>query len=185
MEARKANPAPSPVEPAYETYVEEPGADLRYYWHVVWRRKFGILGLAFAAGLFAMVWAFSLQPVFRSTATLLVGGDQPLIEIGQQGQQAEASRGAQDDFFRTQVQLLQSREVAGQALKHLEEQSPGFDPIGSQPEPGFDWRQWIPRLGALVRNSASGYRSPRPIRMPPCYAGCTQGFGWNPSVTPP
>ncbi|MGB5259778.1 MAG: Wzz/FepE/Etk N-terminal domain-containing protein, partial [Gammaproteobacteria bacterium] len=54
----------------FDEFVEDEGIDLRHYWRIILRHKWGILGLAFAVGLITTVWAYSLQPVYRSTATL-------------------------------------------------------------------------------------------------------------------
>ena len=60
----------------FDEFVEDEGIDLHHYWRVILRHKWGILGLVFAVGLFTTVWAYSLQPVYRSTATLLIGGNE-------------------------------------------------------------------------------------------------------------
>ena len=72
--SNRATHPPPYAEPEAQELIEEPGTDLRYYWHAVWRRKWAILGLVIAVGLFSVVRAYSLQPIYRSTAMLLIGG---------------------------------------------------------------------------------------------------------------
>ena len=49
----------------FDEFVEDEGFDLRHYWRVVLHYKWGILGLVFGVGLFTLVWAYSIQPVYR------------------------------------------------------------------------------------------------------------------------
>lgn len=137
---RSTHPPPY-VEPEPQEFIEEPGTDLRYYWHVVWRRKWAILGLVIAAGVFSVVWAFSLQPIYRSTATLLIGGYDPVMNSGSDGSNERLTR---EKFFGTQVELLQSRQVLHGTLAQLQEQTPGFDPVAGDEKSGFRWGDWIP-----------------------------------------
>ena len=71
----KPHNPPAPSASGFDEFVEDEGIDLRHYWRVICRYKWRILGLVFAVGLFTTVWAFSLQPIYRSTATLLIGGN--------------------------------------------------------------------------------------------------------------
>ena len=75
-----------------------------------------ILGLAFAVGLFTTVWAWSLQPVYRSTATLLIGGNETVTVSSQE---ESSSRVDQGKFLGTQYELLRSRKVAQTVLEQL------------------------------------------------------------------
>lgn len=136
-----------PYEPEFQESEEDVGNNLRYYWYVVWRRKWAILGLIFAAGLFSGVLAFSAQSIYRSTATLLIGGNEPLMSLqqGQTNRGAAGERYYQRTFFETQIQLLRSRESVKAALARLRQNDPSFDPLPAKEQPRFDWRDWIPR----------------------------------------
>ena len=65
-----------PRPAGFDEFVEDDGLDLRHYWRVVLHYKWGILGLVFGVALFTLVWAFALQPVYRATATLMIGGNE-------------------------------------------------------------------------------------------------------------
>lgn len=125
-------PIPSQPEAealAPEMPVEDFGTSLRYYWYVVWRRKWAICSLVVAVGLFAVVLAASMQPYYRSSATLLIGANEGLATADQR------QRGASPDsetyrrrFFETQIELIRSRETAQGALSRLRQKDPSFDP---------------------------------------------------------
>ena len=50
--------------------------DLRHYWNVINRKKWAILGLAVAVGLLAALIAFAMTPIYRASATILIGSQQ-------------------------------------------------------------------------------------------------------------
>ena len=101
-----------PIASGFDEFVEDEGIDLRHYWRVVLRYKRGILGLVIAVGLFTTVWAYSLQPIYRSTATLLIGGNDTVTVSEQQPLKSRADMG-------TQYELLKSRKVADAVLEQL------------------------------------------------------------------
>ncbi|MGB5715843.1 MAG: polysaccharide biosynthesis tyrosine autokinase [Gammaproteobacteria bacterium] len=124
----------------FDEFAEEEGIDLRHYWRVILRNKWGILGLVFAVGLFTIVWAYSLQPVYRSTATLLIGGNEAVTESNTQ------SLLVQGNFLGTQYELLKSRKVAQRVLEQLKTDRDAILAITeADSEPGFDWRGWVPQ----------------------------------------
>ena len=84
------NPS-APAASGFDEFAEDQGIDLRHYWRVVLRYKWGILGLAFSVGLFTTVWAYSLQPVYQSTATLLIGGNDT-VTVSSKDDRAERIR---------------------------------------------------------------------------------------------
>ena len=137
--ANKYDNPPLPSASGFDEFVEDEGIDLRHYWRVVYRYKWGILGLVFAVGLFTTVWAYSLQPIYRSTATLLIGGNDTVTVSEQQQLKGRADMG-------TQYELLRSRKVADAVLEQL---GPARASILARKDKdatsGFNWRDWIPR----------------------------------------
>jgi len=132
-----------PGASGFDEFVEDEGIDLRRYWRVILRHKWGILGLVFAVGLFTTVWAFSLQPVYRSTATLLIGGDEAVMVSNQADSQRRVEKGT---FLGTQIELLKSRKAARKVLEQLETDRAGIlAHMETDSKSGFDWRHWIPR----------------------------------------
>ena len=114
--------------------------DLRHYWRVVLRYKWGILGLVLSVGLFTTVWAYSLQPVYRSTATVLIGGSDTVTVSKQDEGQSWVDKGK---FLGTQFELLKSREVAKAVLEQLG--TAIHDKNKKDSTSGFDWRNWVPQ----------------------------------------
>jgi succinoglycan biosynthesis transport protein ExoP len=46
--------------------------DLRHYWRVLMRFKWGIIGLAIAVTLAAVFFVSAMRPVYKSSVTLLI-----------------------------------------------------------------------------------------------------------------
>jgi len=139
------NPSISPPS-GFNEFAEDRGIDLRHYWRVVLRYKWGILGLAFSVGLFTTVWAYSLQPVYRSTATLLIGGNDIVVVSNKD----DAQRGFDDrSFLGTQYELLKSREVAKAVLERLAPLKASLlEQQKKDSTSGLNWRDWVPRIVA-------------------------------------
>ena len=127
----------------FDEFVEDEGINLRQYWHIILRRKWGILGLVFAVGLFTTVWAYLLQPVYRSTATLLIGGNETVTVSNTADSQSWVDRGK---FLGTQYELLKSRKVTQMTLEQLKtDRAVILARMETDSESGFDWRGWVPQ----------------------------------------
>ena len=138
---RANNQLPQTIEinPAFD---DDQSADLRRYWYIFSKYKWGILIFVIAVSLLTGLWAYSLQPIYRSTATLLIGGNEPLMDSGKD---RDATRKDRDKFFGTQNLLLKSRETAKTALAQLElDKKTWFDPFQKKNKFSFNWRDWIP-----------------------------------------
>jgi len=122
---------------------EDEGIDLGNYWRVILRYKWAILGLVFAVGFITTVWSYSLQPVYRSTATLLIGGNETVTVSNNSNSQSWVDRGK---FFGTQYELLKSRKVARMVLEKLEtDRAVILAHVEADSRSGFDWRDWVPQ----------------------------------------
>ena len=51
---------------------QEDAIDLRHYWHVISRFKWGIIGLAVAVTLAAVFFVSAMRPVYKASATLMI-----------------------------------------------------------------------------------------------------------------
>jgi succinoglycan biosynthesis transport protein ExoP len=143
IETPKNQATAIPRDPEFDEFVEDEGLTLRHYWYLVWRNKWAISGLVFAVGLFTLIWTYSLQPIYRSTATLMIGANEPIMESEQQSSANGLDR---EKFLGTQYELLKSREIAKAALEKLKlDQQSWFDPLGEESKSRFNWRNWIPR----------------------------------------
>ncbi len=105
---------------------EESKLELVEYWRSIHRHRWAILALGMAVALLATVVAFSLRPVYRSTATVLVEAGRPkIVSI----EEVYGGVGQTREHFQTQVELLKSREVALRAVKATKLwNEPEFDP---------------------------------------------------------
>ena len=101
--------------------------DLVRYWRAIMRNKWRILALMLIVGLIATLYAYSLRPVYRSTATLLVEGsrtkgatiDDLYIAYG----------GTSRDYYLTQFEIIKSREFAERLVRVMGlAKHPEFDP---------------------------------------------------------
>lgn len=101
--------------------------DLRHYWSVVWREKWRISALVFVVALIALVVVFSLTPIFRSTATLLIEAKAAnVVSI----EEVYGIDSTQREYFATQFEILNSRQLAEEVIADLNlESHPEFDPL--------------------------------------------------------
>ena len=65
-----------PVDEDWETGDE---IDWRYYWSIINRRKWSIIGLALAVGLLTTLVAFAMTPIYRASTTLLIESQAPNV----------------------------------------------------------------------------------------------------------
>ena len=139
----KSDNSSIPTTSSLDEFVEDQGVDLRHYLRVVLRYKWGIFGLVFAVGLFTTVWAYSLQPVYRSTATLLIGGNDAITVSSKDDAQSGFDK---NNFLGTQYELLKSREVAKAVLEQLAPLKASIlDRLKKDSTSGFNWRDWVPQ----------------------------------------
>ena len=117
------------------------GLDIREYLQVLFKFKWGIISVAFLAGLIGLYTAYKAVPVYRSTATLQIERDGgPTIG------QLLRIRVYQAEFYKTQYELLKSwgvAEIAAERLGLLDADHLVGDATPPA-EPGFSWRSLIP-----------------------------------------
>ena len=106
---------------------EESKLELLEYWRSISRRRWPILGLGLAVAVVAIVVAFALRPVYRSTSTVLVEAGKPKIVSIEEVYGAIGGQGR--EHFQTQVELLKSRDVALRTVTATKLwNDPEFDP---------------------------------------------------------
>jgi len=93
--------------------------DLVRYWRAIARNKWRILGLVVLVGLIATLYAYSLTPVYRSTATVLVEGARPKA-VQTLDELSIAYNGASRDYFLTQFEIIKSREFAERLVRVMD-----------------------------------------------------------------
>lgn len=113
--------------------------DLVRYWRAVNRNKWRILGLMAVVGLLAVMYAKSLPPVYRATATLMLEASKQKALSNEEVFTAVMGSSTRD-YFQTQAEVLKSREFAQKVVKALAlVRHPEFDPR-QQPKPWY--AQW-------------------------------------------
>ena len=128
----------------------EPEAlDLVRYWRAINRNKWRIAALVAAVSLLATQYAFSLKPVYRSTATMLI--EQTRQKVVSTDELFAAISGSTRDYFMTQFEILKSRDLAEKLVKRMKlAQHPGFNP----PAPPPPWYSALLPEGLVTRKAA-------------------------------
>lgn len=132
-----------------EDFFEEESIDLRHYWRVLMRFKWGILGLGILSAVLTALVLINMDDIYESSATLLIESDQPNITSIEQIYGIEAQS---REYFNTQFELLRGRALAERVIRQLNLlENPEFIPD----EAGFSLRGFISGL------MPSGNRNPR------------------------
>ena len=127
-------PAFTPIEAA------PPPPDLVRYLRTLNRYKWGILMVVIAVGMLAAMYAYSLRPIYRSTATVMVEMGKPKIVSTQE--LFESFNGTTRDYFLTQFEIIKSRELAERLVRVMQlTKHPEYDPRqGARPW----YAAWVP-----------------------------------------
>jgi capsular exopolysaccharide synthesis family protein len=91
--------------------------DLVRYWRAIARNKWRVLALVVLVGLIATLYAYSLKPVYRATATVLVEGSRPKGAGASMEDLYIAYTGTTRDFYLTQFEIIKSREFAERLVR--------------------------------------------------------------------
>lgn len=116
--------------------------DLRQYWQVIVRHKVSIIGLTFLITLLTALIVFSMDPIYRSTATVMIqSNDAKVVSI----EQVYGLDGGNTEFYQTQFEILRSRALAEKIiekfnLRHHAE----YAPEKQEPLLGFSLKDLIP-----------------------------------------
>ena len=114
------------ANPAAEAAPASAKVDWTGYWRSVVKRRWRVLSFTLLATIAAAFYAQSIQPVFRSTTTLLIeSGKTKIVSIEEVYNAVSQDR----EYYQTQVEILRSHDVALRAVigaKLWDE--PEFDP---------------------------------------------------------
>jgi polysaccharide biosynthesis transport protein len=106
---------------------EPPPPDFVRYLRTLNRYKWGILLVVIAVGMLASLYANSLRPVYRASATLLIEQSKPKVVTNQE--LYEAYTGTTRDYFLTQFEIMKSRDLAQRVVRLLQlTKHPEYDP---------------------------------------------------------
>ncbi|MBY0443769.1 MAG: hypothetical protein K2Q15_00980, partial [Burkholderiales bacterium] len=96
------------------------------YWRSISKRKLKILFFALTVAAVATAIVFSIAPSYRSTTTILIESSrQKILSVEEVYSGVTANR----EYFQTQAEILQSRDLAIKTIKNLKLWNyPEFDP---------------------------------------------------------
>ena len=135
--------------PAFTPIQGEPAPpDVVRYLRTLNRYKWGILLVVIAVGMLAAMYASSLRPIYRSTATIMVEMGKPKVVSNQDIY--ESFGGSTRDYFLTQFEIVKSRELAERLVRTMQLiKHPEYAP-NAQSKPWYaDWvpAQFLPAAG--------------------------------------
>ena len=114
--------------------------DVVRYLRTLNRYKWGILLVVAAVGMLAAMYASSLRPVYRGTATLMIEQSKPKVVSNQE--LYDAYTGTTRDYFLTQFEIIRSRDFAERLVRVLQlTKHPEYDP---RQRPKSWYSAWIP-----------------------------------------
>ena len=114
--------------------------DLVRYWRAINRNKWRILLLTAAVGVLAALYASTLPPVYRGTATMLVESNKPkIVSIDEVYNSLTTTL----QYYNTQFEILKSRELAVKVVQRLKlAEHPAFKP---EMQPPRWYEKWLPK----------------------------------------
>ena len=117
--------------------------DLRQIIFTILKYKWSILALATTVSIISALWAYSLVPIYRGTASLLIEAEEAkVISI----EEVYGLPGGEWEYYETQLHILKSRALAKKAFDSLNlEKHPEFLP-STKPKskfPSFNIMGWI------------------------------------------
>lgn len=126
---------------------QEDAIDLRHYWHVISRFKWGIIGLAVAVTLAAVFLVSAMRPVYTASATLMIEQKQGKTLTSLDDVYGSDVTGK--EYLQTQFEILKSRELASRVVRELNiAEHPDYLAKVIVEEKSWwqqiDWKQYLP-----------------------------------------
>ena len=116
--------------------------DLRQYWQVIVRHKMSIAGLTFLITLLTALVVFSMDPIYRSTATVMIQSNAAKVVSIEQVYGLDSGN---TEYYQTQFEVLRSRDLAEKiAEKFNLRQHEEYSPEKQEPLLGFSFKDLIP-----------------------------------------
>ncbi len=125
--------------------------ELVRYWRAINRHRLGIALLVVAVGVLAAMYALSLPPVYRGTATVLLD---PVRKKSITNEEIlDSMAGTPRDYYLTQIEIMKSRDYAERLVRVLNLTThPDYDPRQQKVDKG-----WI---GSLLDKSRPAAATP-------------------------
>ncbi|WP_415890403.1 GumC family protein [Neptuniibacter sp. SY11_33] len=119
--------------------MDEEVIDLRQYWRTLMRNKWGILGFGFVVTVLTILVVFSMKPVYRATATLMIESQQANVVSIEEVYGLDKSN---SEYYLTQFEIIKSRKLAEKVVNKLNlQEHPEFN---QEPGFSFNWREMLP-----------------------------------------
>lgn len=130
-------------QPPESIQEEETTIDLRRYWRLLLRNKFGILGLGLLTSVVSALYMLAQDPIYESRATLLFETEQANITAIEEIYSLDGRSG---NYITTQQQMLSNRNIAERVINRMGLlQHPEFVSPQDPAEAGrFDWSRYLP-----------------------------------------
>ncbi|MDZ4251275.1 MAG: polysaccharide biosynthesis tyrosine autokinase [Sulfuritalea sp.] len=136
-----------PVQPVYVPFDRpEQDADrlaeqLRFWRRSISKHKWSALGLAAAIALVTTLVVYSIQPTYRSTATLMLESNKSkVVSI----EEVYSSMSSNREYYQTQAEILKSEELARRIVSKMKlVDHPVMDPR-QQLDSGFSLKKLVP-----------------------------------------
>jgi len=144
-------------------FIEEDSIDLLHYWRVVRQYQWRILLLALVATVLAGLFVFTIKPVYRSSATLLVEGKQGnLLSSIEDIYSMDTSRA---EYFQTQFEIIKSPDLARKVIQRMKLAShPEFNEMEPESESEPFWKEWLAMLPALAPDKSESAEADETIK---------------------
>lgn len=141
-----------PQTPIYlDAVVPEENVSLAAYRQVIWRRRWTILTVIAVLTTVAAIATFKMKPVYKAVARVEVNAEMPQMQSLEAMYQHTPTN---QDFLRTQIQVLQTDNLAWLTVEQLSlGQNAGF--LG-RPPAEVKWQDHSQRKVALIRMFKSG-----------------------------
>ena len=122
------------------------------YWRAVNRHRIGIVLLAVAVAALAAVYAWSLPPIYRGTATLLLD---PVKKKSVSNEEVyDVMVSTPRDYYLTQIEIMKSRDYAERLVRVLKLTThPDYDPRQRVAEKSW-WALLLERITPTASDSA-------------------------------
>ncbi len=137
--------------PPPKAEVQTQAHELVRYWRAINRHRLGIVLLVVAVGVLAAMYAFSLPPVYKGTATVLLDPVRKKSPVTNE-EILDSMAGTPRDYYLTQIEIMKSRDYAERLVRVLNlTRHPEYDPRQQKTEKG-----WVGALLDRFRPVASG-----------------------------
>ncbi len=114
--------------------------DLVEYWRSITKRKWSIVGLVALVALITTLVVFSLRPLYRSTAVVMI--EQSKAKVVSIEEVYNAMGGGNREYYQTQVEIIKSRELARKVVERLKlTVHPEYDPRQDKSD---GLKSWLP-----------------------------------------